>query len=437
MSLKERDRIRVLEQRQGGQLSQKQAAAQLGVCARQMRRIEGRYAEQGDVGLVHQGRGRASNRRVSAALQERAVACLQQPDWRDFGPTFAAEKLAEREGIVVGRETVRRWMTEAGLWQPRSRGVTHRSWRQRRECCGELVQMDSSIHDWFEGRGAPAVLIQMVDDATGTKFARFFTTDSTATNMTMLRDYIQRYGRPLALYTDKASHFVTTRSASVEEELEDRQAETQIARALRELGIEQILAHSPQAKGRIERAFATDQDRLVKDLRLHRISTLEEANAHLERAYLPEHNARFAVKPACAADAHRAAEGYDLDAILSHQESRVVTSDYTVQYRSQRYQIARQSAKAGLRGSRVIVEQRLDGSVRLRRGDDYLQARVLPEPPARQAEAAPTKRAATPRVGHVPAADHPWREAARRDARLRAARQTRPGTTPPSPTPAS
>jgi transposase len=287
MSLNERDRIRVLEQRQGGQLSQAQAAAQLGVCARQVRRIEARYRSEGDAGLVHQGRGRASNRRVSEPLRERAVACLLQADWRDFGPTFAAEKLAELEGIVVGRETVRRWMIEAGLWRPRARAVTHRSWRQRRECRGELVQMDSSIHDWFEGRGEAAVLIQMVDDATGTKFARFSTTDSTAMNMTMFRDYIQRYGRPRALYTDKASHFVTTRSASVEEELEDRQAETQIARALRELGIEQILAHSPQAKGRIERAFETDQDRLVRDLRLNRISTLEEANTHLERVICP------------------------------------------------------------------------------------------------------------------------------------------------------
>jgi hypothetical protein len=295
--------------------------------------------------------------------------------------------------------------------------------------------MDSSIHDWFEGRGEPAVLNQMVDDATGMKFARFFQSDSTATNMIMIHDYIQRYGRPLAIYTDKASHFVTTRSASVEEQLEDRQAETQIGRALRELEIGQIVAHSPQAKGRVERAFGTDQDRLVKELRLRGISTIEEANRFLEQEYLPTYNARFAVEPVCPTDAHRSAEGYDLDAILSHQEIRVVTNDYTVQYCNRRYQIAKRSAKAGLRGRRIIVEQRLDGSVRLRQDDRYLQAQELPAKPARQAQAPPPKPRA-PRVGHSPAPDHPWRKAARRDARLREARQAHPdvaGLAPPDP----
>ena len=256
MSEKERDRLGVVKQVTAGLVSVRQGAELLGISARQLRRSIRRYECDGDVGLTHQARGRESNRRVAEAAREQAVEQLRQDDWSDFGPTSAAEKLAEYVGIVVGRETVRQWQTvvcpmiEEDLWKPRPRKGTHRSWRQRRECFGELVQMDTSIHDWFEGRGEQAVLVCLVDDATGRKFARFFASDTTAANMAILRDYIRRYGRPRAVYADKASHFVTTRASSVEEQLEDRQPETQVGRALRELGIEQIVAHSPCGRSR-------------------------------------------------------------------------------------------------------------------------------------------------------------------------------------------
>lgn len=412
MSHKERDRLKVTQQVREGKLTQVAAARLLGISERQVRRSVQRYREQGDAGLVHRSRGQPSNRKLPEQTRNQALAMLRQDKWRDFGPSFAAEKLAETAAIHVSRETVRRWMIEAGLWQPRKPKVTHRHWRERKACVGEMVQMDTSEHDWFEARGEQAVLITMIDDATSRLFMRFFPTDSTATNMTLLRDYIKRYGRPLSIYADKASHFKTTRSATVAEQLEGRQAETQIQRALRELDIEYIPAHSPQAKGRVERSFGTAQDRLVKELRLAGIGTIEAANECLEHSFMPMCNQRFTVEPACAVDAHRPYEGYDLDAILCRQERRVVANDYTIQYRNTRYQIAREYIAAGLRRAQVTVEQRLDGSIKVRYRNQYLKCHALPERP-KAAEQEPMQRhgrRSAPRQGHKPAADHPWRK---------------------------
>ena len=413
MSQIELGRLKVISQVAQGQLTQRKAAELLGLTARQVRRIQRRYETEGDSGLSHRSRGRPSKRRVPADVRDKAVEALKREKWRDFAPTFAAEKLAELEGIVVSRETVRTWMIQEELWKPRQRKPTHRQWRDRKQCTGEMVQMDTSEHDWFEGRGEQAVLISMVDDATSRALARFFPGDSTQSNMTLMDRYIRRHGRPLSIYADKASHFKVNRPASVEEQLEGIGPQTQIGRALVQLDIEHITAHSPQAKGRVERSFGTMQDRLVKELRLADISTIEAANEFLEQTFLPFYDGNFTVEPACLVDAHRGIGDHDLDAIFSHQEQRTVANDYTIQYHNTRYQIARESIKAGLRGNKVVVERRLDETIKVRYRGDYLQCRPLPErpkPKADETEARLSKRRShQPREGHTPAEDHAWR----------------------------
>jgi transposase len=392
MSQRERDRLKVIDEVASGEggvrrVTQAQAGELLGLSERQVRRLVKRYREEGDVGLIHRSRGRASNRKTPTRIRQRVVKRLRE-SYEGFGPTLASEKLAERDGLVVSRETVRRWMIAEGLHEPRQRRVEARKWRERRACYGELVQMDTSIHDWLEGRGEEAVLITMIDDATSRVVMRFYPADTTQTNMAHLREYIARNGRPVALYADKASHFTTTRSATIAEELQGHEAETQIQRALRELQIEYIPAHSPQAKGRVERSFGTAQDRLIKELRLAGICTIEAANAFLEETYMPLVNERFTVEPTCPVDAHRSADGFDLEGIFSVQESRTVANDYTIRFDNTRYQITHRPLPPGLRRSRVVVEQRLDASLRLRYRGRYLDFECV-GPVRRPAPAAP------------------------------------------------
>jgi transposase len=367
MSRKERDRLKVIEQIERGLIGQAQGAEALGLSARQVRRLQARYRVQGDAGLAHRSRGRPSNRRIGAGVRAEALARIERR-YRDFGPTLAAEYLAQEAGIEVSRETARGWMIEAGLWHGSRKKRPHRRRRPRRPCRGALVQMDTSIHDWFEGRGETAVLITMIDDATSHVEQRFFASDTTAANMAMIALYIERHGRPAALYTDRASHFTHTarRRRMLSED------PTQIERALGELDIRLIHARSPQAKGRVERRFGMDQDRMVKAMRLEGIATIEAANRFLDRTYLAQMNARFTRPAAGQADLHRNAQGYDLQAILSVQATRRVANDATVQFKGQVYQIEAGPGPGALAGARVTVERRLDGSLRLRWGGRYL-----------------------------------------------------------------
>lgn len=416
MSTRERDRLKVVSMlsKSGTQMTQAEAASLLGCSSRHIRRLLARYRKEGDSALVHRARGRTSNRRLPDELRERTVAIISE-HYEDFGPTFAAEKLAEHHGINISRETLRKWMVEAGLWRPRARKAHHRQFRERKAFFGEMVQIDTSEHDWFEGRGEPAVLITLIDDATSRVHMGFYPTDSTETNMSIMRDYIARYGRPMSFYGDKASHFRVNRHSTIEEQLEAREPATQIGRALEELDITYITAHSPQAKGRVERSFNTAQDRLVKELRLHNICTIEAANDFLEEHYMEYCNTRLAVAPLREEDAHRSAEGFDLDAIFSHQETRVVTNDYTIRFQCRRYQILEASALPGLVKSRVLVEQRLDGSMHLRYKGTYLQFRAIETPDPAAAAALPLalraryRAAAEPNHSVTPAPDHPWR----------------------------
>lgn len=418
MSLKERERLKLVTQVQSGKLGQAEAAELLGLSVRQIRRLVRRYEQESDSGLVHRLRGCVSNHKSSPALRERCIS-LVRDCYADYGPTLASETLAGEHDLHISRETLRHWMMEAGLWKGRVQRVVQRQWRERKQCIGQMVQLDTSIHDWFEGRGEKCVLIALIDDASSRLFMRFHPTDSTQTNMMLLHEYVQRYGRPVAIYADRASHFTTTRCASVDEELEGSDAQTQIQRAFKELDIEYIKAYSPQAKGRVERLFKTLQDRLVKAMRRAGITNIEQANQFVEHEFMPMWNQRFAVEPACAVNAHRSRKGYDLNAIFSVQHKRTVTSDYTIQIKNERLQILKTSIKPGLRKARVIVEERLDGTQRVRWRNGYLRyVKIVTKQPSKKDACllAPTvglrpssgaNKQKPPKPGH----NHPWKKA--------------------------
>ncbi len=404
LSGKERDRLKVLHGALKGQIRQSQAAEQMEVSERWIRELIGRMREQGDRAAVHGLRGRSSNRRIPAAVEQRAVE-LVRVKYADFGPTLAAEYLAEKHRIRVSRETMRKWMMAAGIWRKRRPRVERvHLWRPRRSCFGELVQWDTSEHDWLEGRGEELYLIAMIDDATSRAWGRFVGHDSTEENMRVLWGWLKRYGRPLAFYTDKASLFQTNRPQQRDEELEGQLPQTQIGRALEELGIGWIAAHSPQAKGRIERCFETLQDRLVKGLRIAGATTMEQANEYLKQQFWPLWERRFTVLPANPTDAHRPlGRGYDLAAILSHAERRVVRNDYTIRFEGQSYQIGRADVRPGLRGSRLRVEKRLDGTVAARFRHRYLAIQLC------QTSSRPPRAAAEPQPSG-PAKKRPTRD---------------------------
>ena len=402
MTQQERDWLHWLKMVRDRKLTQKQAAERMGVTARWVRVLLKRMRRKGDRVVVHALRGGVSNRRVDDAVRQRAVEILGGAEWRGYGPTLAAEELAAEHGLLVSKETVRKWMVGAGLWRARRARVERiHLWRPRRSCRGELVQWDSSEHDWLEGRGEKLYLVAMIDDATSRALARFVRQDSTAENLRLLWTYLEGWGRPLAFYTDKASLFHSTPQAPHHREAPEQQP-TQIGRALQELGIGWIPAHSPQAKGRIERFFGTAQDRLVKGLRKADASSLEPANRYLEEVYLPEWEQRFTCAAADPSEAHRPLEKqHELAAILSRVEQRVITNDYTFQWGGQRYQILPEAVRRGMRGQRLRVEARLDGTVAARWEGQYLEITPVGHQPLAQ-PGLPPSAPARPRQPKAP-----------------------------------
>src|ERR1035437_9662535 len=337
LSQRERDRLRVLQEVKQGHLTQREAARRIDLCDRQVRRLLLRLQEQGDRAVIHRLRGRPSNRKFVATFEQKVLARVRQR-YADFGPTLAAEHLA-KEGLPVSRETLRKWMTQAAFWCPRSQRVKKiHVWRERRGSFGELVMQDSSPFRWLEERGPGCQLIALIDDATSRIWARFTEHDTTEENLRTLEGWLRRYGRPLAHYTDKNSIFRGVGPATLPEQLRGERARSQFGRALKELGIEWIAAQSPQAKGRIERLFETLQDRLVKEMRLSGIDTLEAANHFLETRFLPEWEQRFTVTPRNPRNAHRRlGREHRLEEVLSVRVARKVRDDHTVSWDGNRW----------------------------------------------------------------------------------------------------
>jgi transposase len=398
MTQRDRDRLVVLKKAQKSLITQQQAAGELGITPRQVRRLLRRLKKEGDKAVVHKLRGQRSNRKTDQKTQEKIVRILSGEVYRGFGPTLASEYLTAKHQIWIGREALRQIMMSAGLWRGRKRKVEPgHQWRKRRSCRGELVQWDTSTHDWLEGRGETIYLIHMIDDATSELTAHFVRHDSTEENMRVLRLYLERHGRPVAFYTDKASLFQTAPRSTREGPARDQPdlPPTQIGRALRELAVVWIGAHSPQAKGRVERSFQTAQDRLVKGLRVAGITTLERANRYLSEDFLPWWNQHLVVSPANPADAHRPLDtDCDLNAVLSVVDTRQAAADYTIRFQGRIYQIARADVRPGLRGGVVRVEVRLDGGIHVRFQDKYLNIEECQPQPKTLARAKPPVRRA-------------------------------------------
>lgn len=401
MSRREIDRHHVIQSALEGRLNQNQASAMLRLSVRQVKRLCKKVRLYGPAGLVHKLRGRVSNHQLDPEVLERAACALQDPLWEGFKPTFAQQKLEELHGIKLSDERVRQLMGQLELWQARRAREKHRQWRERRPSLGMLVQLDGSTHDWFEGRGPKCVLLIYIDDATSRiLYGEFVDVEDTWTLLQSTKGYLKRWGRPGAFYVDKDSIYTTNKKATVEEQFREEQPMTQFTRAMSQLGVDVITADSPQAKGRVERGFHTHQDRLVKELRLAGISTLEEANAFL-KSYIDDHNARFAVIAARPGDMHRPllSDAAELADILSIQTPRKVQRDFTVKYNNRYFQLGKNQGFRLRPRAEVTVQLRLDGSLRLLFRGKRLDYRALPQRPQRVAAAAKkAKRRPRPKV---------------------------------------
>jgi hypothetical protein len=405
LTKRDAERLRVLHQVMDGMITQIYAGQLLNITDRQVRTMVGRVREEGAKGLVHRSRGRESPRKMSEAMEDRIAGIIRRK-YPDFSPLLASEKLLERHRIEVSREKVRQVMMAKGLWKRRRFRKEAHFWRERKHRLGEMVQMDGSHHDWLEGRGPRMVLMGYVDDATGRFYGRFYDHEGVYPAMDSLRRYIELYGLPLAIYLDKHSTYKTTRQADMDELLKEKQAETQFERALGELWIKVIHAHSPQAKGRVERVFRTLQDRLVKEMRLAGIKNLAEANRFLE-GYRRTHNRRHSTEAMEPEDLHRSLpKSVNLNDVLCIKALRTVNEGYVVKWRGRMFVLEKPSLT--LRQQKVTVLERFDGRLSLRfkgRDLDYREAQiprpVAPRPVLVKPRRKPPK--------YDPPPSHPWR----------------------------
>ena len=413
MSVRELQRVEVMARLAKGDLALVDAATMLGLSYRQTKRVWRRYRRKGAAALQHGSTGQRSNRATPREVRRRTLALIRQKYGGDemtrFGPTLAAEHLAEEDGVTVHPETLRRWMLAEGLWSRARKAAAHRSRRARKAHVGELLQLDGSFHAWLEDRGAVGCLMDLVDDATGRSVLHFSAEETTWAAVTVLRRWIAQYGLPRCLYTDWKTVYL--RAPTEAERAADTVPLTQFGRMCATLGIRIIGASSPQAKGRVERQHGTHQDRLVKKLRRQGITTYAAADAYLETTYTADHNRRFAIAPAAPEDFHLAVpRGLSLDTVFRLQEDRTISNDWVVRYDNRFFQLTRQSGYAPAR-SKVQVCEAVDGHVEIRYRDQVMawqelvtrpRSVAIPSPPAIPlAPAFPRARAG---------ADHPWRQ---------------------------
>jgi transposase len=402
MRAKDRKRYYIIRQVLDRKISQKKASEILELSLRQIKRICRRVKEEGDVGVFHKNRFRLSNRRISDRIRQRVFE-LADSKYKDFGPTLMSEQLA-KEGINISDETLRLWLIKKGICYGKRKGRPHREWRQRKAHFGEMLQMDGSHHDWLEGRGPRMVLMGFIDDATGRAFGRFYEYEGTIPALDGLMRYFNKYGIPCSIYLDKHSTYKGLRRTTVIDQLEGDNGESQFQRAMKQLGVKVLYANSPQAKGRVERFFRTLQDRLVKEMRVARIKTLLEANSYLDR-YLIEHNSKFCVQPAQAANLHRpVSKDVCLESILSMQMRRFVRNDSTIFYGGKIYQLQQKVA------SRYItVEERIDGSIHLMNGNVSLNFNEINKPPTSNTASKIQGVGKGNRYRKCVSQNHPWK----------------------------
>ncbi len=416
MSRQEQSRSEVMRLYTEGHIKQKEAAKRMDLSARQVRRIAKAYRRCGCQALIHGNRGRTSNRKIREDTRDRAITLIRK-HYLDFGPTFASEKLSEKHSLTVSVETLRQWMIGAGLWTPKSKKQKrNHPMRERRPRIGELVQIDGSPHDWFEGRAPKCTLIVFIDDATGQLLdLQFSPSETTEGYMTGLRRYLKRYGRPVALYSDRHSVFTVNR-----EDATSGEQITQFGRVLKTLDIEGITANSPQAKGRVERANQTLQDRLIKEMRLEGISGMEEGNAFLMQ-YMKTHNDKFAVQPVSDEDAHRPVlhNEEELDLIFSIHSKRKLSKNLSLQYNNTLYQLKIKGIGYAMRGATVTICEDFDGNITLlyqsksldfsihKRGE---KLRPMTDDKNINQAVEESIQAQQNRSNYKPSIDHPWRK---------------------------
>ena len=415
MSANERVRLDVMRRVERGELTMATAAELMRVSPRQAKRIRKRFKTQRDAGLVHQLRGQPSNRRLPEELRQRIVK-RHQERYHDFGPPLACEKLTQ-DGLAVIPNTLAHILKERGLFEPRRRRKRHRLRRERRSSFGMMVQMDGSHHDWFESRVRWCVLMVMIDDATNRTYARFYRAETTDAAFDVLGRWMKCHGVPRSVYVDRHSIY---------RDEDHPEKPTQFGRAMKELNVELILAHSPQAKGRVERRHAVFQDRLVKELRLRNTSDMDQANAFLERFFLADLNRRFAVIPRLQTDLHRVLPlDFVLEEILCVHEVRAVSRDWCVCWKNKFLQIPAKHASLDLAGKKVTVKQLANGQLLMSYQGQSLSFRELPVRPTPER----TRMIHVNRVPWKPAANHAWRN----DPVGRAAGSPRRGGPTPAP----
>jgi len=385
-----------------GTVKQVEAAELLSLSDRQIRRILKRIREEGAAGVVHRLRGKPSNRQMPEEIKSKVIA-LYREKYQGFGPTLASEKLLDADELSISDETLRKWLIESGDWQKRRKRTAHRQWRERKSSLGEMLQLDGSHHDWFEGRRPKCVLMAYIDDATSKVYGRFYEYEGTIPAMDSFKRYIRKHGIPMSVYMDKHTTYKSTAEPSIEDEINGTMPLSEFGRALTELAVEIIHAHSPQAKGRIERLFKTLQDRLVKEMTIRGIDTIDEANRYLD-TYLSAHNKRFAVKAKAQDDLHREIpRGLNLDKVLCIKTVRTLRNDFTVAHDGKLYQVV-----DAVRTKKVVVEERINGTMEILYEDRPLKFReILARPQKQQPPVRPSLPKRTP---VAPPRNHPWRQ---------------------------
>jgi len=409
MTQKELSRYEVIKRLIQKEINGTEASKQLSLSTRQTRRLKANVEKYGVKGIVHRNRGRESNRKISEEKVNEIKKIIGE-NYRDFGPLFASEKLGENHQIKIGKEKLRQLMIEWKFWRPkpRKKNKEYRSWRQRKEYYGEMEQFDGSYHEWLEDRAPACCLLASIDDAMGKITGlRFVHDEGVIPVFTFWKNYLQREGKPLKIYLDRLSTYKNTHKSV----FDDPNVLTQFQRAMKDLDIELISAYSPQAKGRVERLFGTLQDRLVKELRLAKISDIEKANRFLEKVFIPKFNAKFSVLPQKKGNLHRSLNRFEkahLDKILSVQNTRIVNNDFTIRFKGKWFQLSETQPTLVLRKDKVQIEERIDGSTFISLRNKYLNYTVLPARP----EKIKIKVAALTRTKSTwkPPANHPWRK---------------------------